>query len=191
MKVGINIQSYVDVITNSSTTVFCSIESDFETIIQNIEDYLNSFLPFKVKYHRSCIIKTYSITFEVEYGENEELTENICALIEQLLSEHFPNGGYFVTSGYSITDIVTNSSTEVFIRVKETAINTVKELINDLLKISGSTLQADDLFTIEILYDDSSDLMVTPKQDTTECIEAAVILSSLRSLFNYEVHEDR
>lgn len=87
----------------------------------------------------------------------------------------------------SITDIVTNSSTEVFIRVKETAINTVKELINDLLKISGSTLQADDLFTIEILYDDSSDLMVTPKQDTTECIEAAVILSSLRSLFN----EDR
>lgn len=100
MKVGINIQSYVDVITNSSTTVFCSIESDFETIIQNIEDYLNSFLPFKVKYHRSCIIKTYSITFEVEYGENEELTENICALIEQLLSEHFPNGGYFVTSGY-------------------------------------------------------------------------------------------
>ena len=92
MKVGINIQSYVDVITNSSTTVFCSIESDFETIIQNIEDYLNSFLPFKVKYHRSCIIKTYSITFE--------LTENICALIEQLLSEHFPNGGYFVTSGY-------------------------------------------------------------------------------------------
>ena len=65
MKVGINIQSYVDVITNSSTTVFCSIESDFETIIQNIEDYLNSFLPFKVKYHRPCIIKTYSITFEV------------------------------------------------------------------------------------------------------------------------------
>ena len=86
----------------------------------------------------------------------------------------------------SITDIVTNSSTEVFIRIKETAINTVKELINNLLKISGSTLQADDLFTIEILYDDSSDLMVTPKQDTTECIEAAVILSSLRSLFNYE-----
>ena len=100
MKVGINIQSYVDVITNSSTTVFCSIESDFETIIQNIEDYLNSFLPFKVKYHRPCIIKTYSITFEVEYGENEELTENICALVDQLLSEHFPNGGYIVTSGY-------------------------------------------------------------------------------------------
>lgn len=91
----------------------------------------------------------------------------------------------------SITDIVTNSSTEVFIRVKETAINTVKELINNLLKISGSTLQADDLFTIEILYDDSSDLTVTPKQDTTECIEAAVILSSLRSLFNYKVYEDR
>ena len=91
----------------------------------------------------------------------------------------------------SITDIVTNSSTEVFIRVKETAINTVKELINNLLKISGSTLQADDLFTIEILYDDSADLTVTPKQDTTECIEAAVILSSLKSLFNYEVYEDR
>lgn len=91
----------------------------------------------------------------------------------------------------SITDIVTNSSTEVFIRIKETAINTVKELINNLLKISGSTFQADDLFTIEILYDDSSDLMVTPKQDTTECIEAAVILSFLRSLFNYEVYEDR
>jgi hypothetical protein len=91
----------------------------------------------------------------------------------------------------SITDIVTNSSTEVFIRIKETAINTVKELINNLLKISRSTLQADDLFTIEILYDDSSDLMVTPKQDTTECIEAAVILSSLKSLFNYEVYEDR
>lgn len=164
MKVGINIQSYVDVITNSSTTVFCSIESDFETIIQNIEDYLNSFLPFKVKYHRPCIIKTYSITFEVDMN---------------------------IINIQSITDIVTNSSTEVFIRIKETAINTVKELINNLLKISGSTLQADDLFTIEILYDDSSDLMVTPKQDTTECIEAAVILSSLRSLFDYEAYEDR
>lgn len=91
----------------------------------------------------------------------------------------------------SITDIVTNSSTEVFIRVEEAAIDTIKYLINNLLKISGSTLQADDLFTIEILCEDSSDLMVTPKQDTTECIEAAVILSSLRSLFNYEAYEDR
>ncbi len=44
---------------------------------------------------------------------------------------------------------------------------------------------------MEILYDDSSDLRVTPKQDTTECIEAAVILSSLKSLFNYEVYEDQ
>lgn len=96
-----------------------------------------------------------------------------------------------ITNIQSFTDIVTNSSTEVFVRVKEAAINTIKELINNLLKISGSTLQADDLFTIEILYNDSSDLMVTPKQDTTECIEAAVILSSLRSLFNYEVYEDR
>lgn len=57
MKVGINIQSYVDVITNSSTTVFCSIESDFETIIQNIEDYLNSFLPFKVNIIDRVLLK--------------------------------------------------------------------------------------------------------------------------------------
>lgn len=100
MKVGINIQSYVDVITNSSTTVFCTIESDFEIIIQNIQNYLNSFLPFKVKYGKSYVNDSHIIPFIAEYSDSEELTENVYALVKQLLSEHFPNGGYIVTSGY-------------------------------------------------------------------------------------------
>ena len=50
-------------------------------------------LPFKVKYHKSCIIKTYSITFEVEYGENEEYMCTNWTIA-------FWAWGYFVTSGY-------------------------------------------------------------------------------------------
>lgn len=102
MKVGINIQSWTDVITNSSTTIFCTIESRFKTIITSIQDYLNSFLPYKVSFEPSYLDENkYVIWFNIEYGgdETEKFSVQMRALITQLIQEHFPNGGYIITNG--------------------------------------------------------------------------------------------
>lgn len=57
---------------------------------------------------------------------------------------------------HSFIDVITNSSTSIFSTVAGTAISTVGDLVNNLLKIANSDLTFDDLFTIEII-DDSSD----------------------------------
>lgn len=43
----------------------------------------------------------------------------------------------------------------------------------------------------DIITNSSSELFVVKGDRYSSAFEAAVILSSLRSLFNYEVHEDR
>ena len=50
----------------------------------------------------------------------------------------------------SITDVITNSSTEVFQRYDESSFNVLKELINNVLKLSNSKLTFDDLFEIRL-----------------------------------------
>lgn len=46
----------------------------------------------------------------------------------------------------SITDVITNSSTEVFQRYDESSFDTIKKLVNSILKFSGSNLTFDDLY---------------------------------------------
>ena len=46
----------------------------------------------------------------------------------------------------SKTDVITNSSTEVFCIYDEDGINTIKEIINSILELGGSNLTADDVF---------------------------------------------
>lgn len=50
----------------------------------------------------------------------------------------------------SITDVITNSSTEVFQRYDESSFDVLKELINNVLKLSNSNLTFDDLFEIRL-----------------------------------------
>lgn len=50
----------------------------------------------------------------------------------------------------SITDVITNSSTEVFAMTSENSVIRLKRMINLLLAVSGSTKTCDDLFDIHL-----------------------------------------
>lgn len=54
----------------------------------------------------------------------------------------------------SISDIITNSSTEVFIVYGSNNINTIKNIVNSILSINGN-YTFDDLFTIKMTVSDS------------------------------------
>jgi hypothetical protein len=54
---------------------------------------------------------------------------------------------------HSFVDVITNSSSEIFISADEGTVKAVKELINNLLKGVGSTQTADDLFDIVVGID--------------------------------------
>ena len=58
---------------------------------------------------------------------------------------------YHVVEIQSFSDIITNSSTEIFQFANN--IEDVKELITSILKASDSKLNCDDLFTVESHYD--------------------------------------
>lgn len=57
----------------------------------------------------------------------------------------------------SLNDVVTNSSMEVYQEATEHTVETVKDIINVILKISGSNKTCNDLFTVFIDYDDMYD----------------------------------
>ena len=57
----------------------------------------------------------------------------------------------------SLNDVVTNSSMEVYQEATQYTVNAVKDIINVILKISGSDKSCDDLFTISINYEDMLD----------------------------------
>lgn len=192
------IQSFGDIITNSSTETFCisnGSTSDLQLLIDTI-------LKVYGINNSSIIVKEivdYDSLSDLSSGQIETLAEIVyenSGIDSNIFLEYARLGKWNLLEnmlsnvGSSLLEIakIYNDTVQyglIFTRytIETTIPNTdaLKEQIENL----------SDLFTIEILYDDSSDLMVTPKQDTTECIEAAVILSSLRSLFNYEVYEDR
>lgn len=70
---------------------------------------------------------------------------------------------------HSIVDVITNSSTVIYTQAKEGSIETVKEIINSLLKLGGSDKTADDLFNIEItseqLIDEQKDRLAYDDDD--------------------------
>ena len=51
---------------------------------------------------------------------------------------------------HSFVDLITNSSTELYIEATEQTVKSLKALITNLLELGGSVLTCDDLFTIEI-----------------------------------------
>lgn len=56
----------------------------------------------------------------------------------------------------SITDVITNSSSECFTYVTEESIDKVKDLINSILLIGGSSKTADELFIIKAKFDEGT-----------------------------------
>ena len=55
---------------------------------------------------------------------------------------------------HSISDIITNSSTEVFMMYTEESLEDVKNLVNAILKLNGNDKTFDDYFEIKFLIDD-------------------------------------
>nr|DAK03764.1 MAG TPA: hypothetical protein [Bacteriophage sp.] len=54
----------------------------------------------------------------------------------------------------SVSDVITNSSSEVFVIYNQEGINTIKNLVNSILKLSESKYSCDDLFDIQFKWDD-------------------------------------
>lgn len=50
----------------------------------------------------------------------------------------------------SVTDVITNSSTEVFSMTSQESVETLRKMINLLLKVSGSPKTCEDLFDIHL-----------------------------------------
>jgi hypothetical protein len=85
---------------------------------------------------------------------------------------------------HSFVQLITNSSSEIFVSADDSTISGVKEIVNNLLKIGGSTLTFDDLFRVEI---DSNGITVTVINDSVEAKRVAELLSDLTGLFSIDV----
>jgi len=55
---------------------------------------------------------------------------------------------------HSFVDLITNSSTEIYIEASDKTIESIKALVDNILKLGGSDLKCDDLFTIELNPED-------------------------------------
>jgi hypothetical protein len=97
-------------------------------------------------------------------------------------------------------DLITNSSTEIYIEATDKTIESLKNIINSILKVGGSKLTSDDLFTIELNPDDieetkeysdydykSISLIVKCKDENSELGKTtAKLLSNLTGIFHIE-----
>ena len=54
---------------------------------------------------------------------------------------------------HSVVDLITNSSTTIF-TYSEGSVEPLKELVNEILKLSGKTETFDDIFNVEVFFDD-------------------------------------
>ena len=99
---------------------------------------------------------------------------------------------------HSFVDLITNSSTEIYIEATERTLASVKELVNDLLILTdpGTKLTADDLFTFELEDEEDQDdynnyptrsLIIKAKEESQErAVKIAKVLSNLTGLFSME-----
>lgn len=74
---------------------------------------------------------------------------------------------------HSFIDLITNSSSEMFITATGKTEKTVKEIIDNVLKLSGSKLTADDLFEFGVygeVWDEEKETYKT-KKFTSEMME--------------------
>ena len=53
---------------------------------------------------------------------------------------------------HSSVNLITNSSSEIFIFASNQTVTVAKDLINQILKLAGSISTADDLFKIKLVY---------------------------------------
>lgn len=93
---------------------------------------------------------------------------------------------------HSFVDLITNSSTEIYILASESTIKFIKQLVDNILTEGGSTKTFDDMFTAELsevrerCYGSERDVIVKAKTDSENAKKAAEILSDLSGLFSID-----
>ncbi len=96
---------------------------------------------------------------------------------------------------HSFVDLITNSSTEIYIQATDKTVASIKEIINNILEMGGSDATCDDLFVISTFnldergYESYRDIYLNVKsKDPNNELgkKTAKILSSLTSIFDME-----
>ena len=62
---------------------------------------------------------------------------------------------YYVINLASFVDLITNSSSEIFVSASKSTVTAIKDTINNILKLGGSVATCDDLFDIKLWVEDS------------------------------------
>ena len=95
---------------------------------------------------------------------------------------------------HSFIDIITNSSTEIFIQATDQTVKNIKTLIDSILAIGGSTLKCNDVFDLKLKsendgqdeyedYDYDVTIEAKPLIEGTNAKLASEILTRLTNLF--------
>lgn len=82
----------------------------------------------------------------------------------------------------SLNDVVTNSSMEVYQEATQYTVESVKDIINVILKIGGSNKSCDDLFTVGIDYEDMLDSYFEYIEDSNIDKKYKDIIETVREL---------
>ena len=88
---------------------------------------------------------------------------------------------------HSFVDLITNSSTEIYIQATEKTVELLKAMINNILLVGKSELTCDDLFEISTVGEGGdyyNTVTISVKCKNGDGQVAADILSDLTGLFN-------
>ena len=71
----------------------------------------------------------------------------------------------------SVIDVITNSSTYIFVYAGSNSIDIIKEIIDTILNVGGSKKKADDLFNISLVPSDIDELLENIAENYAEYSE--------------------
>jgi hypothetical protein len=102
---------------------------------------------------------------------------------------------YLVIRVHSFVDLITNSSTEIYIRASDKTVTSIKQMVNNILELGQSKLTCDDLFVVELSKLDNEEdeyfgcgkvILIVKSKDPKSKVGAATasILACLTSLFS-------
>ena len=86
---------------------------------------------------------------------------------------------------HSFVDLITNSSTEVYIEVTDQTVTAMKDAVNHILKSQGIEKTADELFNFELseleerTYGNERSIVITSKTDDPDVTKAAKALTDI------------
>jgi len=86
---------------------------------------------------------------------------------------------------HSIVDVITNSSTVIYIQTHDKTIEYAKALVNDILKASGSDKSADDVFTFKLVPNECYEEMFVDNR-----ISELKEISNIKIEFNTPEYEE-